>query len=68
MAAAMSDFSSSGMSGADGPAKDEPTVRPNDTDTRIDQVKQLEIDEAIRDLDGKLADLEAALHIANKGK
>ncbi len=64
----MSDFSSSGMSGAEGPSKDEPKVRPNDTDTRIDQVKLLEIDEAIRDLDGKLADLEAALHIANKRK
>lgn len=43
-------------------------AQAKDTDTRIDRVKLLEINEAIRDLDGKLSDLEAALDIASNNK
>lgn len=57
----MSDFASKPEIGnvcanpASGPQKDD--------SRRCDQTKLLEIDDAIRDLDKKLSDLEAALHI-----
>ncbi len=39
----------------------------DDQDMR-EAAKRLEIDEAIRDLDGKLSDLEAALRIGKDGR
>lgn len=72
MAAIMNGISSCGNNNAKAAASEAPQVSAKDSakvaEKRIDQVKLLEINEAIRDLDGRLSDLEAALHIANDKK